>query len=500
MATDYNHKNRVYQKRDSVWRYNSDHYAGGRNLADSPYSKEYLFQFGLEDDDAYVARLKRSKGLFDNLIARALGVYQSQIFRRDPVRKLPESLKPMQDDVDMNETDASPFFQMVAEQAQVHGLSFVLVDAPRVDGTLTEMDRQSGRLRPWFEHVSALNLYDWDVEIDDPTRRGMLNYIVICDKIDFGKKPFTKEVERKRYRVWKPDSWEVWLTPEGGSADPTMLDSGPNALGEVPLVPFYDRRIAPMQGSTIVDDVALASNSLWNAASVRDEAFQYQGFNQLVLTTDQNISELKLGESRAIKLPLGASAAYLTPSSVPFEAYQKLVNETLEKVADLVFARTSRQLPTGQVESADKRDIDRQEFVALLNRKSSNFQDAEKLCWVLASQYLNVRKEKAREEIDVEYNREFRVNERSMAEWIQGIRESIFSREEVYMAFHPGVDEDEAKKRVDDNLKLERERNPIFQQADGLGAPDVGDPDEDLDNTAKVDKRAPLRAVEGGGA
>jgi hypothetical protein len=494
---DFSVRHDHYKERDDIWKYNREHYAGGRTLVDSSKVTEYLVRFSLESPNAYDARKKRAKGWYSNLVKGSIGIYQSQIFRRDPERKLPEALKMLQGNVDLNETNAGPFFEDVTSWAQRQGLSYVFVDSPEVPGQLTERGRIERNLRPWFEHLHASQVVDWDVEAEDPERRGQLKYAVIYDTVTREKEPFMLRKPSERYRVWTPESWEIWETPPGGG-DPARRDAGPNSIGVVPLVPFYDHRTAPMQGETNMDDVSLAANALWNAASVRDEAFQYQGFNQLVLTTDTPLDELKLGEARAIRLPLGSSAQYLAPSAIPFEAYRQLVFEVTERVGDLVFARTSRQVPTKQVESAEKKDLDRQEFVALLNRKSSNFQDAEKQCWVLMAMYYGLEKEKAEQEIEIKYNREFRVNERSMAEWIQGIRESIFSREEAYMAYHPGVDEDSAKKKVEENITVEQKRNPIFQAAKELGAPDVGDPDEELDNNAVSKNRPPLRAVGGG--
>jgi hypothetical protein len=203
-----------------------------------------------------------------------------------------------------------------------------------------------------------------------------------------------------------------------------------------------------------MDDVTLSTNALWNRASAEDDAFLNQAFNEFVLKSDSlDITELKFGTARGFQIGQSDHAEYLTPSAVPFEAYDNFVKRQVEKVNDLVFSRTNRQMPTGQVESAEKRDIDRAEFMALLESKASRFEAAELECWRLAALYMGHDEA----ELEVTYNRDFSVDEETPQNWQVKIQAGVRSRIEWYQAEHPGTDEEEAEKALRENLAFEQE-------------------------------------------
>jgi hypothetical protein len=458
-----------YEARISQWTWNHDHYLGGRQLVsktflgkDVPVSPElpdrYLRKYPVETEESYQTRLESAPGLYDNLVRRSLNIYQSQLFAVEPNRNL-GPMEEMIENVDLEETDANAFFKHTTEFAQLMGINFVLVDAPRlpeIEGrAVTEMD--AADVRPFFEEVPAQNVIDWEVEKLDPLRRGRLNWVVIKDEVHARPNPGAHRRVLTRYRVWSLDEWAIlFVAVEGDDDEPMVVDAsgGPNLVGEVPLVPFYDDRISPMQGGTIMDDVTLSTNALWNRASAEDDAFLNQAFNEFVLKSDSlDITDLKFGVSRGFQIGQADEAAYLTPSDVPFEAFDRFVKRQVEKINDLVFSRTNRQMPTGQVESAEKRDIDRAEFMALLESKAARFEKAELECWRLAAMYMG------HEEIEMEvtYNRDFSVDEETPQNWQVKIQAGVRSRVEWYQAEHPGTEEDEAKQKLEENLAYERE-------------------------------------------
>jgi hypothetical protein len=464
---DYSRKHRHYQGRCAQWRFNRDHYEGPAALTQQDRTAEYLPQFQTEATSEYDKRVKRSRGLYDNLVKRAINAYQSQLFRERVDReRLDGKLKSVTKNVDLYGTSADDFFQRVAERAQLYGVCFVLADSPRAvrapsGGPISEAAGQLEGIRPWFELVEPTQVIDWAIEQEDPLRRGRLNWVVICDPdcLEPGQ-PFEEPKVYTRYRVYSLD--QVLIIRDYGdrvSEDALVRDGS-----EIPLVPFYDQFDAPMCGSTIIDDVAYSSNALWQSWSGADEAFHYQCFALLLLVTDSDMAEVKVGASRAIKLPVGSSGAYLSPGSAPFEAHEKRVAAIRERVADLVFSRTSRQLPTAQVESAEKRDIDREEFLALLAGKARNFEQAEALCWQALGSLWGVSPEKAGE---VAYNRKFKVDARDADEWVKFIAEGIIARVKWYMAENPDCpDEETAWKAIRENLEAERELSELRRTAE----------------------------------
>ena len=462
----YDQRHPHYSASLETWEFNWDHYLGGRQLINSKDVAQHMPTSPAESESAYSNRKLRSRGLYHNLPKLSIDVYQSQIFRVAPKRTLPPQLMEIESDVDMLQTEANDFFRQVTDMAQLFGLSGVLVDAPMIPDGTTELERQVMNLRPWFEYVPVFNVIDWGIELDDPARRGHLNYIVIRDEIEQRPGPFKSPEVLIRYRAYTRSGWVRHLVRGYGELKGEVVETveGTHPVGEVPYAVFYDERLAPMVGSTIIDDVCLAANSLWNRASVEDESFQYQGFNQLYVKTDKQIGELILGQARAIKLDQGDEIGYLTPSDVPTTSFDGFHVRTVERVADLVFSRTSRQLPTGQVESAEKRRLDRAEFTAMLERKAGNFERAERRAWEMMAAYFDIAESDA---IQIEYNREFEVNEDSADEWEKEVRAGIRSRVEWYQARHPGVDDDAAEAAIRENLEFEAELGRVRMEQMG---------------------------------
>lgn len=467
-SLDFSVRHDDYDALNTVWTYNADHYAGGRVLCAA--GSTYLHQFVLEGDESYRKRLERAEGLYENLIAKAMGVYLSHVFRREADRSKLTAIHAEASDVDLFGTPAHDFFRAVLEQAVLQGISYVLVDAPREGGFVTEAEAQARRLRPWMELVPAPKVVDWDVETADPARRGALNYVVIRDTIVRGKAPFSRGVTMTRFRIWTRNEWAVYEAQGESATAAALVSYGPNALGVVPLVPCYDRQIAPFRGATIVDEVARKANALWNRSSVRDENFYFQGFSQLVIKSDdKTLGELKLGADRAIKLSRGDDAGYISPSGDTFAAFKDFVQELTESVADLVFARTERQTPTAQVETAEKREIDRAEFVALLHAKSKSIETCERAAWRLWAMYLSSAPDTV-ESVEVPYPREFRVSDVPAAEWQAMVTAHVESRVDWRLSRHPEESRERAIEAIKENAALEKSLDPIEQRNQQIDA------------------------------
>ncbi|PIQ24510.1 hypothetical protein COW64_18640, partial [bacterium (Candidatus Blackallbacteria) CG18_big_fil_WC_8_21_14_2_50_49_26] len=198
--------------------------------------------------------------------------------------------------------------------------------------------------------------------------------------------------------------------------------------------------------------------------SVRDESLYTHGIQQLVLSSDSgDIKELDFSASRAIPIGANDTLDYLRPSEVVYSAYSDVATEIIEDVADLIFARSSRQLPTGQVESADKRRSDREEFVAILEEKASNFEESEAECWRLANLWAGGTDG---DEISVAYNRDYESVDTLADEWVQRIAEGVASRVEWYQEIHPGVSTEDAAIAVAANAA--QRGSPVRDVLNGL--------------------------------
>jgi hypothetical protein len=437
MAVNYKNEHPVYKERKEQWAYNAAFREGGKSI------ENYLTQFSLEGRASFTNRLKRSIKLYKNLPSAGLQVYSSQLFRIAPERKLPGRLKDMLTNCDRIGTDPQPFMADRVDTAQILGQSYVLVDSTR------PLEGSTMAPRPYFEAIPTLNVIDWDIEVDDPDRYGEFNYIVIMDKIRVARGPFQEREEVSRFRVWSPDQWQILLQRDR-DREPVIDSEGENAIGKVPLVPFFDRRTGPMVGSTIFDAVCRLSDAIWQYRSVRDEAIYYHGIWQLVYNGEKEIDSFDFGNARAIQIDPGEALSYLAPPQALMQFYAEVTDELKQDVTDLIYALTGRQLASAQVESAEKRQIDREEFVAILEAKAANFEEAETACWRLANAWAGGNYDETG--LEVNYNRDFKELELAADEWMKQIEGGVSSRAEWFQSLHPGTSDEEAAAAVQANL------------------------------------------------
>ncbi len=476
---DLTKRHPYYAQQRPAWAMAEHHYDGGRSLEreNRNVTPRYLKRFWTESNEDYTDRLDRAMLLYDNLPRKALHVYQSQLYRVKPVRTLPSRLAPALANIDLLGTSADDFFERVTAKAKLLGVFGVLVDGPPLgalrspDGAaVSEAVAQVQNLRPWCELLSPLNIIDWDWEREDPARRGQLNWVTILDQVTRGREPLGQGGEELlRYRVYRRNTittYEVGKDRKRGRDDDGV--EMPNHLGEVPLVLFYADFEAPMQAQTIFDDVVLSANALWNTWSVLDEGFYHQGFEILTFATDDAVSEIKVGERAGLKIPKDAKVTYTAPTGVPAEMGMRRINAIVDRVADLVFNRTARaQLPSAAPESGEKREQDRQEFLALLEQHAGSAERGEEAVLRLLARAWG----EAKPEVKVVYNRHFQVTDRAAEEWIAEVEEGIASKAEWYMARHPNVtNEAEAWVKVKENLAKNREVGGAAQEREAMAA------------------------------
>jgi hypothetical protein len=476
-------RHKHYLKREPIWKWNRDHFMGANALLSSKddgviSDVDYLPKFQIEEDAPYQKRVKRARGLYDNLVSRALKVYRSQVHRVPPVRNISGDAEVALLDIDGFGTPAEQFFQNHNELSWLYGIqSCLVVGPPDVDGRLSQgqvsvAEAQARKLRPWVESIPPLTMVDWGIETTDPARRGELNYVMLRDEVMGEKEPMKKPTRYDRYRIYTMTETQTFrIVLEAGDdmsevvVDVIEDDPIQHGLGEVPIVPFYDQFVAPMQGATVMDDVAESANALWNSWSVADQAYYYQGFNIMVLFTDKDSKKIKIAEDRGLVLDPGDKAEYLAPSPVPFDAHRLRVEMIRERVRDVVFNRTDRQNPTAQVESAEKRELDREEFVALLEQKSGNAERAERKVWSLLSKAWG----QENVEHEITYNRRFRTDARAADEWTKLTEAGVYSMAEWYMDEHPEADsEDQAWKKMAENIKMNEAMSPARRAEDRM--------------------------------
>ncbi|MBU4577103.1 MAG: DUF4055 domain-containing protein [Proteobacteria bacterium] len=398
----------LYDARLGDWKFLRDHYEGGRHFA----TKGYLQRHPSESDDGFKSRKDRAID-YRNFPEMVISIYITHLWQKEPSRAgFPKPIQDLFTNVDNRGTDADTFFKRTATDSMVEGISFVLVDMPRIPQgarVLTKADEMSLNLRPYLVPYGPQQVVDWSIETKDPARMGKFNWVVLKEDLlipEGGEDvPFTKRKEATQFKVIYRDRWEVWVNDAEGN--PVKTEEGPHGFGEVPLVPFFNVKRGDMDGASAIKDIAPLASKLFNKLSLLDEAEYWAGIPVLFIFSKAVVTKLGLGQVRAVGLDPEDRAEYLQQSADAIEAIRRSCNGLVQHILRLALKQVSEQKETSQVESADKKKMDREEFVGTLADKAANFEDAENRVWAFVAKGL---KQTLPENAMATYNRKFEAD------------------------------------------------------------------------------------------
>jgi hypothetical protein len=279
---------------DLLWR----SYLGGEYYA----AEIFLDRYPREEAPLYEERKKRAYYL--NLVAAIVDAYASAVFRRDPARVLPDSVRGFEEDATGEGDSLTDFVREVMTFALSALRGFVVVD---VDDQET----------PYAHMVHPANLLDF---AHDPST-GEYLWALIAEEHVEDSDPFAERVEEKRYRLWTPERWYVF------GDDGAALDEGDNRAGVVPLI-----EAAPGQMPLPMVDIARINRRVYNICSQIDEILCNVTFPQPYLQQAEegfedgervapDVSPIQMGTARMFLLSHGTTMppGYLVPPDGPIQ-------------------------------------------------------------------------------------------------------------------------------------------------------------------------------------
>src|SRR5579875_2681076 len=129
-----------FKRQKHMWRMYRDLYAGGQEFKHR--AAEYLLRRQKEPRDVYGERLQRA--FYQNYIGSIVDWYASTLFRREPSLQAEGGLDSgrafiaqLADDCDLKGTRLSSLYQECLTDALVVGRSHILIDFPKVLGSVS---------------------------------------------------------------------------------------------------------------------------------------------------------------------------------------------------------------------------------------------------------------------------------------------------------------------------------------------------------------------------
>jgi len=156
----------------------------------------YLPRLLKQNDDQYKAYMMRT--MFYNATWRTIVGLQGMIFRRPPEWEVPETVKPMMDNVDLKGANLHMFSLNCVEQVLTTGRIGIFTDYPTSVEGLTLADAKRMNLRPSMSMYKAQSIINWKTRTVG--NRTMLTLVVLAEEIDVAKDEFTDTCETQ-YRV-----------------------------------------------------------------------------------------------------------------------------------------------------------------------------------------------------------------------------------------------------------------------------------------------------------
>lgn len=219
-----------YMKMSGYWQTIYD------TLQDTKYmrnkGKTYLPKEPRESESAYQVRLQRSsfspyfkdgtKTLVSKPFSQAIKVENGNFDKR---------IDSIEHNSDLLGSNLTEFFKDVMQTGIRYGMCHVLVDMPSVPLGQSLAEQESIGARPNFKLVNPYDLIWYDT-INQPDGSTVLSEVHIKEIQN------VNGTQEMFIRVYKLDSWELWKR-DGISGDWSMLDSGVQTFGAIPLVTYY---------------------------------------------------------------------------------------------------------------------------------------------------------------------------------------------------------------------------------------------------------------------
>jgi hypothetical protein len=346
----------------------------------------------------------------------ALRIWTSALFGKPVARELPAALAELVPDTDRQGTPAPLFFKRTAEQALTYGVSFVQVDLPALpegQEIKTMADAQAAGIRPYLISHPPQDILDWDHAPD-----GSINWVAIKDEIESDPQPMIENKPQEAVLILRPDGWERWKKAPDEKLE--LVDAGPHSFGQVPLIPFYAKRLAPFIGESPLVEITGLAVELMQAQSLLNIALGHAGLPRFVLFTANNLKGLPLPSgtrgNNGIALSPEDKASYLYLPSDAVKALQIEVDRLKADIRAATYFQLEQKKESAARESADKRRLDMSALHNALSDWASNFQDSETLVWELMSKGCPAPS-MDRAEKSISYNKKFDL--RSNAERLE---------------------------------------------------------------------------------
>jgi len=355
----------------------------GGTLAIKAEGRKYLPQEPKESYGAYKCRLDRT--VLYEAYPRTIQALAGLAFTSPVVvEDVPPELQYLLEDTDNMGTDLTSLANDLLEDQLNFGITHLLVDMPQVEGTVTLAQQEELKIRPYFTHVSPLNLISWSVE----RVGGLLQLSEIRIKETVVEKDGWAEKEVEQVRQITRDSITLWKKKEREWHVVTQL---PNNLGYIPLVTIYGNKTGVMTARPPLEGLAWLNlrhyqklSDLDNIEHIVNVPFLFgRGFK------DGELNGATIGAYRLISTDVEtADLKFVEHSGSSIGASQNSLDKLEARMASMGADILIRKSVDRQTATA--RMIDQSESISLLQIMVNNLEGAIQKAFKIAGDWIDV--------------------------------------------------------------------------------------------------------------
>lgn len=282
-------------------------------------------------------------------------------------------------------SNLSTVLKLAMKQAMVQGSSFIVMDTLE-DQPTNLQDVITQRSFPFIEVIEANQVTS--ILMDKLGNLRQFGYTVTED-LGFGEATYTKIYTQ---------GYVEYLDYEGAIAKSIELPY--NILPVIPVVPNGKLIKNNELPSSSTMGLYQGQYSIASTFSLIDESLYSQQFSVLVVSTKDDLQNVTLGTSHALKLSEGSTATFIAPTGTPVD----LMLKRIESAISLMVKTFANLLSSDGVQSGEAKLIDRQVGAMMLKTISLHMQSVE---YKLYNMFCLLSGEVANPEFVVSYFKDF---------------------------------------------------------------------------------------------
>jgi Domain of unknown function (DUF4055) len=415
----------------------------------------FLPRFPMESAESYKARLN-SSWLF-NGYRKTVKDMTGRVFSKPvEIEGADSKIEDWCENVDMQGRDLSTFARQVFEDGLAGpGISYIMVDAPRREGVVTQAQAAAANLRPFMVSLKVEDILGWRAEtVNNITSLTQLRIMETVSEPDPADEFNTKAVDQIRVLDLLPVGVQTRLyrkddkTKKWGQTEAFINP----ALTEITVVPFYANRTGFFTGEPMLDDLADINIAHWQSQSDQRNILHVARVPILFGAGMADTEALTIGANKSVM----ASDPSATLQWV--EHSGKAIEAGRQDLKDLEFQMETFGLqllvPRQGAQSATGEALDANKETSQLSMTADALQDAleQALRWMGVYGGMEA-------DPDVMVNKEFGVtfmNAQEATALLSAFKDGVLSRETVVTEMarrgliRSDIDPEEEADRIDD--------------------------------------------------